>query len=237
MMPSPNPAMPYLNPDKFERFVRWFLRFNGYFGVENFIVHAGDDPSRISDGIVAPYTETDILAVRMPHSCEIAGPVTMATYGPLVGGSEDQTDVVIAEAKTGEAKPNRVWREGDTETIKYMARFIGLWKSEAELQEVASHLASRYRWEAPGVRVRYIVFCVEPNQHYASRGVTYLNLYHMLRFFVRERGECWLRANLGVASAHYQWDPVINRILEIANDAILPLEEKCRSCIRELRAP
>jgi len=28
--------------DKYEVFVRWYLRFNGYFTIENFIVHGAD---------------------------------------------------------------------------------------------------------------------------------------------------------------------------------------------------
>lgn len=55
-------------PDKYERFVASYLRLNGYFTVPNFIVHAADDPGRVSAGQVGNYTETDILGVRMPHS-------------------------------------------------------------------------------------------------------------------------------------------------------------------------
>lgn len=62
--------------DKHERFVASYLRLNGYFTVPNFIVHAGDDPTRISAGQVGNYTETDILGVRLPHSREITGNLT-----------------------------------------------------------------------------------------------------------------------------------------------------------------
>jgi hypothetical protein len=34
--------------ERFEIFVTWYLRFNGYFTVPNFVVHAGDDPKRMS---------------------------------------------------------------------------------------------------------------------------------------------------------------------------------------------
>jgi len=56
-----------------ETLAKWYLRFNGYFTVENFILHAGGDPTRISKGKIAPYTEADILAIRHKHSKEIAG--------------------------------------------------------------------------------------------------------------------------------------------------------------------
>lgn len=32
----------------YEKFLSWYLRFNGYFTVDNFVVHADDDPTRIS---------------------------------------------------------------------------------------------------------------------------------------------------------------------------------------------
>jgi len=110
-----------------ERFVRWFLRFNGYFSIENFVVHAADDPARVSDGIVAPYTEVDTLAVRMPHSAETKGPLRVANYSPLVSGADGKIDVVIAEAKSGnENKPNKPWREKQVSVIEYIVRFIGI---------------------------------------------------------------------------------------------------------------
>ena len=97
--------------DNYERFVTSFLRLNGYFTVPNFIVHAADDPARVSAGHVGNYTEADTLAVRMPHSREVTGKLHIANYRPLVDAAAGKFDVVIAEAKSGnENKPNRIWR-------------------------------------------------------------------------------------------------------------------------------
>ncbi|MNG41231.1 hypothetical protein D3C84_1302770 [compost metagenome] len=65
-------------PDAYERFVAAYLRLNGYFTVPNFIVHAAGDPSRVSDGHVGNFTETDVIAVRMPYSQEITGSLRIA---------------------------------------------------------------------------------------------------------------------------------------------------------------
>jgi hypothetical protein len=54
-------------PDACETFVRWYVRFNGYLGVENFIVHE-PRAGRVNQG-----TESDILAVRFPYSQEDPG--------------------------------------------------------------------------------------------------------------------------------------------------------------------
>ena len=63
---------------RFETFVMWHLRFNGYFTVPSFVVHAGDDlPS-------AAYAET---LTRMPV---LSGPVL------ALAGSEDPAVVASA---------------------------------------------------------------------------------------------------------------------------------------------
>jgi hypothetical protein len=59
--------------ERYETFVTWYLRFNGYFTVPNFVIHAGDDPTRISGGAIGPRTEVDTIAVRLPFSRESSG--------------------------------------------------------------------------------------------------------------------------------------------------------------------
>src|ERR1700687_1690085 len=190
-----------LNSATVEEFVRWFLRLNGYFGVENFIVHAADDPSRISGGLIAPHTETDTIAVRMPYSTEVAGTLKIANYPQLTLGSEQRFDVVIAESKAGEdAKPNRVWRNSEVAPVAYIVRFVGLHLTDDEIGKIASALSTQYRYEDQKCRFRYIVFSREPNEHYASRGVTYIDLRSVVNFLVDVRGQCWIDADIGVAS-------------------------------------
>lgn len=226
------------NDQKVERFVRWFLRFNGYFGIENFVVHAADDPLRISDGIVAPHTETDTLGIRMPYSEEIAGTLRIANFPQLVDGATGRFDVVIAEAKSGnENRPNKVWRNGITEPVEYLTRFVGLCNSEEEIRAISSRLLSHFSYEDKRSRFRYIVFSSIANEHYGKSGVTYLVYEDLVRFLVTVRGQCWIEANIGTASVHYQWDPFINRIFDIANDSQNSTEERCTRIIRELLEP
>ena len=80
-----------------EELVRWYLRLNGYFTIESFIVHAADDPGRILNNQIGSHTETDILAVRMPYSKEITGKLSIVNHQPLVEGSYGRYDFVIAE--------------------------------------------------------------------------------------------------------------------------------------------
>lgn len=62
-----------INSNSGETLAKWYLRLNGYFIVDNFIVHAGDDKSKISKGFISNHTETDILAIRHKFSEEITG--------------------------------------------------------------------------------------------------------------------------------------------------------------------
>ncbi|MGA2236271.1 MAG: hypothetical protein ABSG23_12405 [Terriglobales bacterium] len=213
-----------LDSAKVEEFVRWFLRLNGYFGIESFIVHAADDPTRISNGMIAPHTETDTIAVRMPYSKEIAGSLKIANYPRLIANSDQRFDVVIAEAKGGDdTRPNPVWRDCRVDyPVKYIVRFIGLYESEAEVTAVAKSLLTKYCYEDEKCRFRYIVFSKEANPHYASRGVTYLDLRDIVNFLVEVRGQCWIEENIGVASIHHQWNPLVREIFAVANNQSVP---------------
>jgi hypothetical protein len=222
--------------DKLERFVRWFLRLNGYFTVENFIVHAAGDSTRISNGLIAPHTEVDTLAVRMPYSHETAGTLHIANWEALVGGSNGRFDVVIAESKSGaENRPNTVWRDGDGKVISYLVRFIGLYKTEDEIKAVAAKLASSFEYEDDLCRFRYAIFSNSENDHYRGKRVTYFTYESMVRFLVEVRGQCWIEKNIGVASIHDQWDPLIKAIFDIANDHGSPVEERRRRIMEELQ--
>ena len=205
-----------MNSKMVEDFVRWFLRLNGYFSIESFIVH---DPAQIWHRRVGQKTETDTIAVRMPYSKEVAGNLYMANYPPLVNGAERRFDVIIAEAKSGrDNTPNKVWVDYQVDAVKYIVQFVGLCKSEAEIAKVANILSKTYCYESEEFRFRYIVFSKEPNQYYAARSVTYISLREVVNFLVEVRGQSWIESKIGVASLHEQWNQSIKEILAIAND-------------------
>jgi len=161
-------------PDNYERFVRWYLRFNGYFTIENFIVH---NPERISGGMVGNYTESDILAVRMPYSKEIVGQLQIADHGILTNGAEGRHDVVIAEVKSKKGnQPNDVWKldqESAPEMftpVEYVLRFIGLYQ-EHDISAIARTLGVSHSYKDARCRIRYIVFARE-GQRLSGRSST-----------------------------------------------------------------
>ncbi len=205
--------------DKYETFIASYLRLNGYFTVPNFIVHAGEDPTRISRGHVGNHTETDIIGLRMPYSTEVTGTLHIANDLLLVDGAKGRIDAVIAEVKSGnDNKPNRVWRDPveARKVATYIARFVGL-HDGPDLERVGNTLSTTFRLEDDKCRFRYVVFSNDPNEHYEGKGVTYITFNHVIAFIVKVRGESWIKTNIGVASAHGQWGDLLAQVFAIAN--------------------
>lgn len=202
---------------RFERFVTWYLRFNGYFTVPNFVVHAGDDPGQIS-GVVRNRTEVDTLAVRLPYSREMSG-TEFLTHPTLVNGAEGRFDVVIAEVKSGESNsPNPTWQQPDrVSDVEYLLRFIGWHRDETEIQKAAKQLQANYTFEDADVRLRYIIFSQKENRAWSDRHVKYITFEDCIQFISEKRGQSWAQSGIGLRSMHDQWDPLINDVFKIAN--------------------
>ena len=137
--------------------MRWYLRFNGYFTIENFYV---PNTEQVSDGVVGNYTETDILAVRLPHSSETIGDMMIANHKTLVDEADKRIDIVIAEVKNSvDPRPNRAWRYHDAptataiETIERIVRFIGVLERD-QVPTAAKQLLTQYRYADNYCRIR-----------------------------------------------------------------------------------
>jgi len=211
-----------------EIIVRWYLRFNGYFSIENFIVHAGDDSSRICDGNIGCKTETDILSIRMPYSREVTGKLRIANHEKLIEKDFNKFDIIIAEVKTGNSnKPNPVWKNKDIDAISYLIRFYGIYKDEDKINEISKKIANFFFFEDKDYRIRYIIFSNKPSNFYQNQGLHYITYKDIIEFIVDVRGNCWARENIGIKSTHYQWDELINKIYEISNNmSISELDRK-----------
>jgi hypothetical protein len=202
----------------FETFVTWYLRFNGYFTVPNFVVHAGDDPGRINKDVIGNYTEVDTIAVRLPHSREESG-TEFPTDGRLIAGAEGKFDVIFAEVKSGESNtPNSTWHHKEkVHHIEYMLKFLGWHRENEKIKQVADVLQKTYLFEEVNLRLRYVIFSESANPTWVSRGVSYITFDDCIRFIVNDRGQCWAQAAVGRRSIHDQWSDLIKRVLEVAN--------------------
>ncbi len=212
-----------------EEFIRQYLRLNGYFCIDNFIVHAADDPQRITaNGEIGNYTETDLLGIRLPYSEEMSGQLYMAHDMPLVEGADGKTDIVIGEVKTGgENRPNKIWRHPETLYPKeYILKFVGLTNDANEISSISKTLSEKYIYENRTTRIRYIIFSENENKHYKDIGVSFITYDHIIDFLTEIRGQSWTAGNIGVASLHHQWPVLLTEVFEIANNFNIEIDER-----------
>jgi hypothetical protein len=217
---------------KAEEFIRWYLRFNGYFSIENFIVHAAAVPKRIKGGKIPQDTECDLLGVRLPYSEEIAGTLRIANDPPLTHGSAGLTDLVVCEVKTGkENQPNPAWRHLSThkEMAQYILQFFGVLEAGQVFDAALKCFTKTYQYEDERCRIRYIIFSNEAHPRHRKNGVTYITYREVINFVVAVRGQSWSNAEIGVASRHQQWSAIIKRVFEMANDDSKSLDQKLQA--------
>lgn len=211
-----------------EILAKWYLRFNGYFLVDNFIVHAGDDPNRISKDKVGNHTETDILAIRHKFSKEITGSLHIENDPKIINKVDSKIDFVIAEVKTGnQDKPNKLWTEKKIAVIEYILRFSGFIETEEALTDIANTLAANGTFNDidGNFSIRLVLISeIEPNKNW--KHLTNILFTDIIDFLVEVRGQCWVNENIGTASIHYQWDDLINKIFVFANDQTIDVGQR-----------
>lgn len=209
-----------VDPIKFETLVKWYARFNQYFAIENFIIHAAGDPSRISNGVISNYSEIDVLAIKMPFSREVTGELEIENDARLLPVRAPKIDILIGECKTGRNTLNKIWTQQNLTAISYVLRFTGVFSTEDEIYLAAKELLAVYQFEDPLVRVRLVLFSVTRDQ--SSPELTRplnITLDDILDFLLFIRGGCWVDTNIGLRSIHPQWPKLVNDIFQIGNDA------------------
>lgn len=115
---------------------------------------------------------------------------------------------------------------GETAPVEYLLRFVGWHGDVAKIGEAAKQLSQRYIFEESNLRIRYIVFAEKVDQVWRDKGVRYITFGDCIHFLSEERGQCWANSGIGRRSMHGQWDPLINRIFQIANDASLDAPQR-----------
>jgi hypothetical protein len=118
MSRAPAPIIKMLNPEKV---AYWYFRLNGFFQIENFIVHPELRGSQ--------RTDADLLAVRFPFRAERLfdnpGDI-MADDEHGLAFSRDLIDIVIAEVKTNQpCNLNGPWTQQDRQNIHRVLAAIG----------------------------------------------------------------------------------------------------------------
>lgn len=135
-----------------EKVAYWYLRLNGFFQIENFIVH----PERRG----GQRTDADLLAVRFPYRAErlFDDPNDiMADDEQRLALSRDRIDVVIAEVKTNQpCTLNGPWTREDRQNVHRVLAAIGCLSADHIKQAAADIYRSGVHVSEFGVRIRLV---------------------------------------------------------------------------------
>ena len=204
--------------DPYELLVRWYLRFNGYLGVENFVVHQTVQGGNVQAG------ETDILAVRFPHSREDPG-FALQTDPKLLDNQavrDGLVDFIVAEVK-GRRKDtlNKVWRPpADSvkiDRVAYIIRWLGAFSDESLIRQVATELQASHSARPGQFLFRVVMFAHKVQRNLSLKQVTF---HDIADFLVQARAPCWQDRGFGARSPHNQWHPFIKEIWKIADPQV-----------------
>ena len=115
--------------NKFEQLAVWYFRLNGYFTVPNFILHPNTPGGQ--------RTDADVLAVRFPHSTEVAG--CKMERDSALKCSDEKIDFIIAEVKGGGCALNGPWTDPKQENMHYVIKWLGM-VPEPKVDKIAKEL-------------------------------------------------------------------------------------------------
>lgn len=122
-----------------EEHAYWYLRLNGFFPINDFVVHRTEaNPDR---------SDIDVLAVRLPYVYEEVGG-TERDWDPYLRDRLpfQQTLGVVCEVKTGRFDARALFRP---ECLRIAVARLGI-APPAQLDQVLAHLDARGSAEVPG---------------------------------------------------------------------------------------
>lgn len=218
--------------ERVEILVAWYLRFNGFFPLPNFILHDAGDKKEVGQQL----TEADVLGVRLSFTKELISTPdgTICTLvDPRLKVRAGTSDFLIGEVSSQECKFNWLDRpEADQRLFfTYVLRRFGYWP-ERELAAIVKRLHAKQVYEAKTVRVRLLSFGVRPssaaNWPKAIQEVTLEETLEYMRKLFACYGQKPNSAGSPIVSDHQQWHPLIreiyNRLLGPKVDKQTPTE-------------
>jgi transposase len=135
-----------------EKVAYWYFRLNGFFQIENFVVHPERNGSQ--------RTDADLLAVRFPHRAErlFDNPNDiMADDQQRLLLSRDLIDVLIAEVKTNDpCTLNGPWTQLDRRNVHRVLAAIGCFPAGIIEQAAADIYRTGVHVSDLGLRIRLV---------------------------------------------------------------------------------
>lgn len=204
--------------DRAEILASWYLRFNGFFVVPNFILH----DAGLAKQAGGQLSEADLLAIRMPHEHEVIkkgdGMKINVQQDQILDLTAQMMDFVIGEVSSKRCKFN--WMDTKSQNVnqeylEYALRRFGWWGDPSEISAI---LAKRKRSEAidekVGIttRIRLLSFgnYINPN----LKGILQITFQDVLQYmkeglFMSYGKDKKLKK---IVSDHKQWDPLICQV-------------------------
>jgi len=128
----------------------WFLRLNGFFTVQNFIVHpVGPDEGS------QQRTDADVLGIRFPKRQEVVAGDPL--FDHPVFQEARQPIFVIAEVKAGRCRLNGPWSRREEENVKNVLRSFGE-MSPVSFDTVSKAIYDNGRFQADSLDARLVCF-------------------------------------------------------------------------------
>jgi hypothetical protein len=187
-----------------ELVVDCYLRLNGYFIVNNFILH---------DQHGGQKTEVDLIGVRFSNQVEIIedseGKLRVLENDLKLVRNDDFVDVVIAEVKKGEADINGPFKK--EEVLEYILNWSGC-LDDGERVEAIKCLKRKedFRTSDGRVRVRFVCFG-EPSR-IRCKQITLLDALKFTRERFKKYGDYKTHSD--------QWTGVMKYVYTFARSAI-----------------
>jgi len=205
-----------------EILVSWYLRFNGYFPIQNFILH--DAGKKKQPG--GQLTDTDILAVRLPFTVEkiqrkMKNDDIIVTPHILLDVKEGVLDFIIVEVTSkDECKFNWFDNNGKSikaENISYVLRRFGWWQDK-KIKKISETLSSKYYFSEKikiddselTSQIRFLCIGRNKKPDFALKQITFIEVLTYLKSLFSCYG-C-RDDNKKILSDHKQWDPLIREI-------------------------
>jgi len=175
----------------YEKLVALYLRLNGYFIIENFIIHPQHKgPQR---------GEVDVFGVRFPDQAEKVGERTMPNDPKLVQPGHNCVDVVFADVKS-RRRPgsNKTWRKEGV--LEYVLRFVGFTTDDEELSRVTESLRKHRNAKSQDNKFSFRIVGFSERRSRTSN-VPVIRLDDVLQWIVDERFKHWAQ----VKTQRDQW--------------------------------
>ena len=155
-------------PNNGEKIVYWYLRLNGFFPLENFVIHRTQDIKYPSD--------VDVIAVRFPYVFEEVGGQSEDWDRTLLDLFDPTLPIgLLAEVKTGRVNVREIFRPHN---ISYAGGRFGFVEDPAELREPVSQNA--YFVEPGKFQIAKILF--SNRDHVQSDQFFHISLTHARSF-------------------------------------------------------